>query len=130
MIFINIFDMKTESTKTQEKKLETLEEAAVAVLFESNGNMQAIDILKNMYQLAVKLEQIEVDDANMAEVKDEIDDLPKRIAFIAKKLAASHGISVDPTQRLFGMDGTYDNKHTYKAWQDDNGQLHRGRPAI
>lgn len=122
--------MSTESAKTQEKKLETLEEAAVAVLFESNGNMRAIDILKNMYQLAVQLEQIEVDDANMAEVKDEIDDLPKRVAFIAKKLAAAHGIPVDQSRLLFGMDGTYDSKHTYKAWQDNNGQFHRGRPAI
>ena len=34
MIFINIFDMKTESKEPQEKKLETLEEAAMTVLNE------------------------------------------------------------------------------------------------
>lgn len=34
---LNIFDMKTESTETQEKKLETLEEAAMAVLCEGNA---------------------------------------------------------------------------------------------
>ena len=122
--------MKTESIETQEKKLETLEEATMAVLVESRGNMQAIDILKNMYELAVRLENTEVDDPFMVEVKEEIDDLPKRIAFIARHLASAHGIPVNPELRLFGMEGTFDDKHRYKGWTDKNGQPHRGRPAI
>lgn len=94
------------------------------------GDIKAIDTLKNMHQQAVRLEQIEVDTPQMMEVKEYIDDLPRRIAFIAKKIADAHAIPVDSSKRLFGMDGTYDVKHTYSAYKDSAGLMHRGRPAI
>ena len=94
VIFINIFDMKTESTETQEKKLETLEEATMSVLNE----MWPFDI-KTRRTIKDTVAARETNVANVEKYAEQMKQLIARFPDIkmqySKEEAKNVGISLD-----------------------------------
>ncbi len=88
MIFINIFDMKTESTKTQEKKLETLEETVMTVLNTRayrNRLLNRPDV-QYLHDICLKLQMLE-----LPAEKDSIGIQCQELAAMIEKTAVKWG---------------------------------------